>query len=236
MALSYIAKGTKSWSTNITSISHTISGSTTSSSMFVVFATFYNSGLNGASTFSSITDSIGNTWSIRVNQLYDPGAANAGFVTIIGTTNQDVGLLNSGTTINVNFTNNVSRGTVIYTEVGASVGNATYKSVDLTSGVAGNITYTTPSLLNGEMTYVFASRMDNPNNTYDSDTTCGSWSTAVIVTSVRQSAIQTKVVTCDGTQTWNLTSGITSPFSIWGSMTVQEVVSNKPRNYYYFLE
>ena len=225
----------------------TVTGSTNanlSAGSLVIFAVYYdNSGSQGSDPFSSITDSIGNTWTSQIRTLNDPGAASAGAVGAIFTTNQDVGTIQSGTTITLTFTTATVAKAWTLTEVTAASG---YKaSVTNVTGVTYSTatpTLTSGTITVGELLFGMAGGEGNSTTrTGDNDTTNGNWSTAQqtaygSTTTAQQIISQYKIqTTTDSTQTYNPTFTTTHDGCL-NLMTVDEVLLFPPKTYYIFLD
>ena len=145
--------------------------------MLVVDIANSNAGTNGASSIASVQDSASNTWTQRILNNNDPGAANAG-VTLGGYTSTITTAL-SGGTITVNLSPSTPQTAVVSYRIQPGSGNqVTY----VTAGSGATGTSSTPSVTSGSITsghtiigMVAAEHSVAP--TGDADTSNGSWST-----------------------------------------------------------
>lgn len=171
-----------------------------------------NNGTNGATSYASLSDSAGNTWTLRANILQDPGAAAAG-ANLIVLTCPVTNALSSGT-VTANFSPNTVAKSIAVHRVEPGVGEVVqFVSVDAT-GITGTSfsSLTTVSVTNGDTVFCFIAAETNAGYTGDADTTNGSWSsimtatanTGTVATSMK-GALQYKTVTGTATQTWNMT-------------------------------
>src|SRR6186997_2042382 len=103
---------------------------------------------------SSVTDTKGNTWTIRQSPVVDPGAAAAGHQGIIATTPQNGGLLTTSDTITVNIGAAKTAKTWTLMQVSGSLGNPVYVTGNIGTGGTGTTspTITTTSIPVGHMT------------------------------------------------------------------------------------
>ena len=172
---------------------------------------------------TGVTDTKGNTWTIRQSPLIDPGAAAAGQQGIIATTPQNGGLLTTGDTITVAISVAKVAKTWTLMQVSGSVGTPTYVTGAIgTSGTGGTSpTITSGSIANGDMIVagLVLEAGTTETITQDADSTNGSWSaqqTAEIgsTTSGSNVASQRKVVTAAATQTYNPTLGIAGDLAL----------------------
>lgn len=182
-------------------------------SFAVMFVAADNSAAGGASNnITSVTDSLGNTWTKRQGPLYDPGLANQGIQGAVFTTSMDSGTLTTSATISVNFGDaTVAKAALIY-DVTPTSG---YRIVYLSSGNGNGTTNSLFSETTGSITannIVLCACYQEGNygvNAADSDTTRGSWSSLIMTTiGVGSSPVtvysQSKVVTGTGTQTFDV--------------------------------
>lgn len=180
-----------------------------------VYISAANSGTNGASCISSVTDSAGNTYTQRTLINRDPGAANAG--TTLGVYEGAITTALTLGTITVNYSPNCALSAIAAQRLQPQSG---YMVEFLAagagvSGSAGSFTTTSDTIANGNTIFGVSSIETDDTYTPDSDTTNGSWSTAYTSlcdtggdTSSQFIAVQYKTVTAEGTQTYNTsTSG-----------------------------
>ena len=192
-----------------------------------------NAGSGGATTVmpATITDSKGNTWTRHVNPIYDPGAASAGVDSALYSAPIVTALLTSDN-ITVNWAAGVSVTAKRWElkEIAAGAGNiAQHRTSGAGTGAAsGTPTVTTASVTSGEVVVGFGTSESADTWVGDSDTSNGSWSTAVkgaagTGTSGIAGIVQHKVTTGTATQTYNPT--LTSADQILGWAIFQEVAS-----------
>lgn len=185
----------------------------------------------------TVTDTIGNTWVRVLTALYDPGAANAGVYGSVFLTHQDVGTLQTTTTITVSYGGDaptVKAWTLM--EIGSNVTGGC--PLFLSSGTNTGSATTTPTvnisvLTAGDMAIgcLFNEYGTAQTITGDADATSGSWSTqqtAEIGSTAAGMSVssQRKVTTAAGTQTYNPTLA-TSSDVILGWLTFGEVDPNQ---------
>ena len=204
--------------------------------MAVLVVAADNGGGGGAHNLTGVSDSHGNTWTLRQSPLFDPGAAAAGVQGVIATTNQDAGTLTTGSTITVTFGNTSSPARAwTLTEVtkGASA-VVQYVTGGVNTGAAtASPTVTTASLTSGDAVIggLFNEQGTGQTVTGDSDTSNGNWSTQqtneIGTTAAGMSvASQGKVVTGNGTQTYNPTLGVSSDVILAWIQLREQVLNN----------
>lgn len=175
-----------------------------------------NSGTNGADPYSSIADSVGNTWTPRINSLNDPGAANAGVALRIFTSDMSVAPLTTGDTITVTLgSTTVARAWALHEVLPGANGRVAYVTGGQETATTGTPSVVTGSITSGHMVIGAVGREGNEAPTGDGDSSNGSWSSVLggrvgTTTSGAQVVTQRKVVTGTGTQTYNPTFGGTS--------------------------
>ncbi len=205
-------------------------------SLAVFVLAYDNNGASGADPYTGISDTAGNTWTSRMNALYDPGAAAAGVTLRIFTC-----LVSTPITTFINVT--VTFNAAVVAKVGAwhevtgSVGVPTYSTGAAGVGAAtATPTITTTSLTSGSM--VIGAGSSESLNTWvgDADTTNGTWSTQMAAfggtgTAVSSIALTTqrKVVTATATQTYNPT--LTAADRILGWISITEVAASTARRF-----
>lgn len=214
MSISATARGASNHNTSANSVAIS-PASNFGAGLAVLILSYDNSGGGGADPYSSISDSLGNTWTPRQNALNDPGSGSAGNATRIFTTDQAQGLLTTGTTITVSFGSNVTAKAWNLWQVTPDTGCvAKYET-----GNVGTAATASPSILSGSITIgeliigaVGGEYGTTQTFTDDADTSNGSWSASQYTeigstTSGVFCGSQTKVVTATGTQTYNPTLG-----------------------------
>lgn len=182
-------------------------------SFAVLFVAADNSATNGASNnITSVTDSLGNTWTKRQGPLYDPGLANQGIQGAVFTTDMAAGVITTSTVISVNFGQATTAKVAVLYEVTPDTG---YKIVYSSSGDSLSSTNTEFNETTGSITVnniVICAYFIEGNytlNLADFDTTRGSWSSRTApgvgsgASGVKLST-QYKVVTGTGTQTFDV--------------------------------
>lgn len=199
-----------------------------------------NSSLNGAThDFTSVTDTLGNTWTLQAGALFDNGAASAGVQGSIYTTNQNQGTLVTGTVITVNFGSSPTAKTWTMTEIAPASGSkVVFRFGDVAAGGATATVLTTgpsASVTAGECilaAFFIEAGTTQTLSAADTDVTNGSWSTnqyTEIGSTTSGSVIvsQAKVVTGTATQTYDVTLGISSDYT-WAYIIVTETLITNP--------
>jgi len=190
-----------------------------------------------------LTDSAGNSWTQRLNTLYDPGAANAG-VEIGVYTSVLTNAIAIGATVAVgNYTTNVNN--KAWTVYEFSDATAYANSGSSCSGCTSGQTSSTPSVTTGSITngnYVIGLCGAEGDNQWsaggDTDTTNGSWSspdlaepgtTAVTIIS------QYKRTTGGGAQTYNPTlAGSQDWHATWVELTAPALSTGNSNFFAFF--
>lgn len=215
MTLVRTARGNGTHNTASASLSVTPGSNFANKSMAVLMAAFDNSGTSGANPFTTVTDSVGNDWVARINQLNDPGVASAGCVLVIATSQMGVRPLTTGDTISVNFSPNVTAKAWVLEEVST---NANETGVAYVTGNSNTLAASnSPTITTSSIPVADIIVCANANEygtaqteTGDADATNGSWTAAVVAeigttTSGMNILSQTKIVTGAATQTFNPT-------------------------------
>jgi hypothetical protein len=232
-AVTVTARGTSGNNTGATTLAITPGSNLAAGSMGVLVVACDNAG-NGTTIHpTSFTDSVGNTWTQRLNALYDPVGANAGV---------DVGFYTAHLSVAVTTSNNIT----ITWAGGNSVTAKAYALWEVTptsasfvlsyiTGAAGtgaasaSPTVTTGSITSGDVVIAGGGAESASTWSGDADSTNGSWSTqqtaaggtgntGMSVTS------QYKVVTGTATQQYDPT--LTSADQIIGWIQLREVAAN----------
>jgi hypothetical protein len=226
MALSGTNRGTGGNNTASTTINISPASNFTVGSVAILAIAYDNAGSGGSDNFSSITDS-NNTWNLMVNQLNDPGAANAGSVLRLYYSN--VISLTTSNSITITFSANVTAKAWTLTEILSDIGSIIYSSIGA-GGLSGNGTTQTINqfVINGGCVFGVLGQEGNGTRTGDSDTNNGSWSTAQSIgfgttTGGQEIITQFKISTAQTTQTYNPT---TSPIGDWNiaAHTFDEII------------
>lgn len=193
------------------------SGNFATGSMAVLTVAADNGGSSGAHNLTGVSDSLGNTWTLRQSPLNDPGAASAGVQGVIATTNQNIGPLQTGTVITVTFgnTSSVVRAWTLQ-EITCAAGKFVFYVGGNVSGAFTTApTLTTASITSGDavVAALFIEQGTGNAITGDADVSNGSWS-AQQTTSVGTTtsgigvASQRKIVSGTATQTYNPTHSV----------------------------
>jgi len=186
-------------------------------------------------TGTPVTDTVSNTWTLRQNNIYDPGASPAlGAEFAIFTAPITTALTNSSNfftpspSITVTFITSVVNKSWVLLEFPPTASGNTWDYVAGSGGSAGATsatpTVTTSSITSGDVVLAMGAAEDQDTWTADSDTSNGSWGTATHAgySGATMSIIaQTKTVTGTGTQTFNPTLAGT-PDNILGWITLHE--------------
>jgi hypothetical protein len=228
-AVSVTARGTGGNNSAGTSIAVVPSGTMAAGSMGVLMLGNDNAGSGGATpaTPSSFTDSVGNTWTRRINPIYDPAGANAGVETAYYTAT-----LTTAVTTSDNITLTVTSLTAKAWALWEVVPTSNAFTMSYITGAAGTgaasatPTVTTGSITSGDV--VIGGGGAEATNTWagDGDSSNGSWSTQQTTgfgTGTTGMAVtsQYKVVTGTATQTYNPT--LTSADQILGWIQLREI-------------
>lgn len=239
MALTRTALGTAATTTTGTTATFTLGGSDSVSvgDLIVVCVAIDNTGASGAAPATlTVTDSAGNTYTLRSSGLQDPSTASAGAYGAIFTATAQF-TLGSSSTITVTTG---SAAAIAMTVQKFSAGAGNIAQYDTNGGNAGSnttATVTTGSITNGGAVVGMAAieRGNSTKNlavTADSDTTNGSWTTQQTAqgnnssTSTADMTVvsQSKIVTATATQTYNISWTTATDFVI-RYITITEVSS-----------
>lgn len=224
MALSCTNRGSGNDNTSALTFTATPTSNFTGGTMAVLCVAADNSVSGGATNnITSVTDSHGNTWTLRRAPIFDNGATSAGVQGLIATTMQDKGVLTTGSTITTTFADATTAKTWTLTQVASAAGT---KVAFVTGADSAGQTTATPTVTSGSITsgdvIIAASFVEAGTtmtlSTDDTDSTNGLWgNTSVsqyneIGTTTSGSVITSnfKVTTGTGTQTYNLTYSISS--------------------------
>lgn len=201
----------------------------TSGTIAILCVAYDNGGTNGTDSFSTLTDTLGNTWTSRQNILRDPGAANAGSVLRIFSTNQNGGTLQTTTGITMSYSGSTPAKAWALMEISSSVGS---DKVSFVNSSSNQLATGSPSLAiscsNGDMVIGSVGREANSTRTQDNDTLNGSWSTAQATgtgstTSGHEITTQRKVVTASSVQVYNPTFSTSADLCI-ACLVLREVI------------
>lgn len=228
-AITVQSRGTGGNTTGATSVTVTPGSNLAAGSMGVIVVAADNAGTagNAANCNTSMTDSVGNSWTLRLDVWYDNGAASAGAELCIYTG----ALTTAFTTANnvvVGFGNSVTAKSWTLTEiVPSALMVPQYVTGAGGPGATDGVpTITTTSITNGDVVIGGGAAEATLSWTGDADTTNGSWTNEQEIgngTGTTGAAVtsQAKVVTATATQTYNPT--LTSADRIIGWIQITEV-------------
>lgn len=213
MALSITQAGTGNSTTSGTTFSVTPTVSFAVNDTVVVCSAHDNL-FSGAPYISSVTDSQGNTYSLAAGNKTIGGSGADRATVAIYRCNVTTALSTSDT-ITITFSGSLAAKAVVLYKISA----ASNKKASLRLAAAAtplpsttNFSGGSPTMVNGEALIRALAIEDSQTVTGDSDTTRGSWSAAYSATALGASATasmqiftQTKIVTANGLQTWDVT-------------------------------
>ena len=220
MARSVTNRGTAaSNASSSTTYAFSPSGNYAAGSLAVLCVSADNSGAGGAANnISSVTDSLGNPWTLVQLPIFDNGSVNAGIQGCIAVTNMRVGLLTTGTTITVTFADATTAKSYTLHEIVPTAGSvAAYLQGGVAAGQSGTTapTMTTGSITVGNVLVALCAMEAGTTETFtdDADATNGSWAASQYsevgsTTGGNCIGVQTKIqTTTASTQTFNPTLG-----------------------------
>jgi hypothetical protein len=218
----FVASSIGSGSNNTagTTYAFQVGGNFSPNAMAVLCVSYDNSGTNGADPYTSIQDSLGNTWTSRQNVLNDPGTANAGVTLRIFTSNLSNGRLQSTSSVTMSFGISTTAKSFVIMQISSSLIS---ERVEYVSGGTATGASTTGSVTgfvsNSNLIIGAVGREANTTRNADTDTTNGSWSSAQAIgvgttTAGNEIISQRKLVTASGDQTYNPTFGTSAD---WGA-------------------
>lgn len=214
MSLSAVARGQAAVNTaGQNTISVVPASNCTAGALLILCVAYDNQGAAGIDQFSAITDTKGNTWTLRINSLNNPGIG-AGVAGRIFTTRQNGGTLLTTDTITVSLggITTVARAWTL-TEAKPTTGIAEYVTGGQATDALATPTITSASIaINDMIIGCFGREGNDAVTTPDADTLNGSWTAQQAAgigttTAGMQICTQTKVVTAAGAQTYNVTFG-----------------------------
>lgn len=226
------ARGSGTNNASNTSFNISPSGNFTAGSFGVLGVTADNGSTGGTTNdFSAtLTDSLGNVWTLRQAPIYDNGAASAGIQGAWYTSDCAAGPPTTGTTIPISTgAAATAKGWSLYEVVRSAAG---YTMEYVTGGVGTGATVANPTLVSasvaiGQISF-FAYHGENVAAvTGDADSTNGTWDTLVSVTigtttsGIRHATQSKKQTTAASTQSWTAT--VTSQDCITSYIIVKEV-------------
>jgi hypothetical protein len=226
MALSISNRGSGNHNTSATSFTLSPASNLAAGSTAVLCVAADNSSSGGTTNdFTTVTDSIGNTWTKRQSPVFDNGAASAGVQGAIFTTNQNIGPLLTGTVITVSFGSSPVAKTWTLTEVvpGAGLtaefrtgGNKSAGATGTACTMGASVSVTVGEVIVGA--FFIEGGTSNSVSTPDADGTNGTWTTnqynEIGTTTagsccVSQAKLQT---TTNSTQTLDITMAVSSDY------------------------
>ena len=190
------------------------SGTAAIGDFLVVFVAADNDGTSGVSSISTtMTDSVGNTYTHRATITRSPGSASGDGASLAIFTCPVTIALTTSDRITANFSPNTDQKIIQAIKIVPDAGETVeYRGVGAgTTGASTTPSQTTSSITSGDTVIgAFAMETDDVGITYDSDTTNGSWSSSFgntadggPDTSAMQLRGQYKTVSGTGAQTLN---------------------------------
>lgn len=213
MALSITQAGTGNSTTSGTtfSVTPTVSFAVNDT---VVLCSAHDNRVSGSPYISSVTDSQGNTYSLAAGAKTQGGSGADRATVAIYWCNVTTALSTSDT-ITITFNGSLAaKAVVLYKISAASNKKASLRLASAATPLPAttNFSGSSVTIINGEAFIRALAIEDSQTLTGDSDTTRGSWSAAYSATAVGASATasmqiftQTKIVTANGIQTWDVT-------------------------------
>jgi hypothetical protein len=214
MAITAAPAGTANSTSSSATLAVTTTATIAAGEFIVVAIGADNNGAGGATSTTGVTDSAGNTYTLRADQLRDPGAAEAGTSLRVYCATAQYALA-SGQTVTVSFSpDTVSKAAAVWRVVPTST--VTHQISFLvetgTVGNGANPTITSASVTSGDLVIGVNSAETSTTPTADADSSNGTWSTAQVGVANSGSGVtsqvvttQYKVVTGTATQTYNTT-------------------------------
>ena len=231
MALTGTDRGAGNNNVAASSVAITPGSNFAAGSHAVLVLAYDNNGTAGADPYTSIGDSVGNTWIPRQAALYDPGNAAAGITLRVFSCPMLVAALTTSNTITVSFSASTTAKSWALHEVTCAAGSIVrYINSGVNTGAASaSPTVNTASITSGDLVIGAGAAESGDTWAGDADVSNGSWSahqhsaagtglTGASVTSQR------KVVSGTATQTYNPT--LTSADVILAWVQFREVVSS----------
>lgn len=227
-AMTMSSRGTGGNTTGATSVTVTPASNLAAGSMGVIVLAADNAGAagNNANCNASMTDSVGNTWTRRLDVWFDNGAASAGIELCIYTGELTTAFTTANNVV-VGFGNSVTAKSWTLTEIVPTAGfmPSFVTGAGGTGATDGVPTVTTSSITSGNIVIGGGAAEATLAWTGDADTTNGTWTNEQEIgngtgTSGAAVTSQAKVVTATATQTYNPT--LTSADRIIGWIEVTE--------------
>ena len=228
-AVTVNARGTGSNTTGSTSLTVTPGTNSAAGSLGVLAISLDNAGTAGSAVIcnASMTDSVSNPWTLRLDVLFDNGAASAGIELCIYTAPFTTAFTTANNVVVGFGASPASKAWALWEVVPDTGFIPVYVTgAGNTGSTTGTPTVTTSSISSGDVV-IGAGAVESADTwTGDADTTNGSWATHQHTaggTGTTGAAItsQSKVVTATATQTYNPT--LTSADVILGWIQITEV-------------
>ena len=228
-AVTATSRGTGGNTTGATSVTVTPGSNLAAGSMGVIVVAADNAGAagNAANCNASMMDSVGNTWTNRLDVWFDNGAASAGIELCIYTGHLTTAFTTANNVV-VGFGNSVTAKSWTLTEIVPT--SALFRIVYVTGAggtgaTSGTPTVTTGSITSGDVVVGGGASESTLTWTGDADTSNGSWANEQEIgngtgTSGAAVTSQIKIVTGTATQTYNPT--LTSADQIIGWIQLRE--------------
>ena len=226
MALAITNRGSGNHNSSATSFTLSPGSNFTAGASAVLCVAADNSSTGGTTNnFTTVTDTLNNTWTLRQSPVFDNGAASAGVQGAIYTCEQNIGTLQTGTVITVNFGAATVAKTWTLTEVAPASGKvAEFRTGgNKSAGATGTaMTMGASATVNvGEVivaAFFIEGGTSNSISTPDADATNGTWTTNQyneIGTTVAGSCIvsQAKLqTTTNSTQSYDVTAAVSNDY------------------------
>ncbi len=241
------SRGTGGNNTGATTLVCTPASTIAAGSMGVLVVAADNAGASGSTAVcpTTLTDSVGNTWTRRNSTIRDPGAASAGAELGIYTCDKLTTQLTSSNNVTITWAGSVSVTAKAYTftEI-APTSLYQMKYGTTATGVTGNTanpTTTTSSITSGHIVIGGgAAEASSGAWTGDSDTSNGNWTTQQTngfgtTTSGMCVTSQAKITTATATQTYNPALSAVDNAIAWISVYEELIPTNTSSFLYLFL-
>src|ERR1051326_8186075 len=184
MAITGTDRGTGGNNSASTSLVCSPSSTIAANSAGVLTVALDNAGSQGASTIAptSVNDSVGNTWTLRINPLFDNGAASAGVETACYVCESLTTQLTSSDNVTLNWLGSTSVTAKAFAFQEITPTDSTKKISYVTGaagtgGTTGTPTVTTGSITSGDVVIGWGGAESADTWAGDADTSNGSWST-----------------------------------------------------------
>jgi hypothetical protein len=236
-AITVANRGSQNSATASTSIAVSPTATIVVGHMGVVLYAVDNVGTSGSTKVcpSTFNDTVGNTWTQRIDAIYNPAGAGSGVEIAAYTATITTQILTTDN-VTITFLVSTSGRTVRLLDVAGTTGPYYVTSAPisdlLTSGQTGTaVSMTTGSIPTGDVVICWTgSESSTGTTTGDSDTTNGSWAANLSVTAVSapmRNDVQWKIVTGTGTQSYDITLGASADWES-GWLRLSETNPNPP--------